>query len=216
MLRAFVSPWPVAVWIAAFVLMSPAPAHAQEFMLRGFGDVGATAFTAEQTFNAILGSRTGLVFGGGVEAVLPQRIFVNVRASRLRETGQRVFLFEGEQFDLGIPTTIMLTPVELTGGYRLPFWNRFVPYAGAGVGWHRFKETSQFAAADEDVEDRFTGYHLLGGAEVRMARWIAAAGELQWTTVPDAIGGDPNSVSREFNESDLGGTTFRFKLVVGM
>jgi opacity protein-like surface antigen len=191
-------------------------AHAQEFMLRGFGDVGATAFTAKQSFTAILGSRTGIVFGGGVEAVLPQRLFVNVRASRLRETGQRVFVLEGQQFDLGIPTAIVLTPVELTGGYRLPSWGRLVPYGGAGVGWHQFKETSQFAVSGENVEDWFIGYHLLGGAEVRLARWIAAAGELQWATVPDAIGDDSNSVSNEFDESDLGGTTFRFKLVVGM
>ena len=197
-------------------MLHTVPAHAQEFMLRGFGDVGATAFTAQQSFNAILGSRTGLVFGGGVEAVLPQHIFVNVRGSRLRETGQRVFLFEGEQFDLGIPTTITLTPVELTGGYRFPFWTRFVPYAGGGVGWHGFKETSQFAVAEENVEDRFTGYHVLGGAEVRLARWMGVAGELQWATVPDAIGGDPNSVSNAFSESDLGGTTVRFKIVVGM
>ena len=185
-------------------------------MFRGFGDVGATTFTAEQSFNAILGSRSGPVFGGGVEVVLPQRVFVNVRASRFRETGQRVFLFEGKQFDLGIPTTITLTPVELTGGYRFPFWSRLVPYAGAGVGWHQFKETSQFAVSEENVKDRFTGAHLLGGAEIRLARWIAAAGELQWATVPDAFGDDPNSVSHEFDESDLGGTTFRFKIIVGM
>jgi opacity protein-like surface antigen len=185
-------------------------------MFRGFGDVGATAFTAEQSFTAILGSGTGIVFGGGVEAVLPQRIFVNVRASRLRESGQRVFLFGDEQFDLGIPATITLTSVELTGGYRFPSWGRLVPYGGAGVGWHRFKETSQFALPAENVKDRFIGYHALGGGEVRLARWLAAAGELQWATVPDAIGDDSNSVAHEFNESDLGGTTFRFKLVVGM
>jgi opacity protein-like surface antigen len=109
-----------------------------------------------------------------------------------------------------------VTPVELTGGYRFPFWTRVVPYAGAGVGWHHFKETSEFAADDENVDDRFTGYHILGGAEVGLWRWLALGGELQWATVPDAIGSDPNSVSHEFDESDLGGTTFRFKIIVGM
>ena len=184
-------------------------------MLRGFGDVGATTFTAEQSFAAILGSKTGTVFGGGVEAV-EGHIFLNVRASRFQRTGQRVFLFEGEQFDLGVPTTITVSPVELTGGYRFPFWTRFVPYAGVGVGRYWFKETSGFAAADENVDEQFTGYHVLGGGEVRLARWLGLAGELQWATVPDAIGSDPNSVSHEFDETDLGGTTFRFKIVVGM
>jgi opacity protein-like surface antigen len=197
------------------IAATAADAPAQGFMVRGFGDAGATIFTAKESFSAILGSETGPVFGGGVEAVEGQ-IFLNLRASRFQKTGQRVFLADGDQFDLGIPTTITVTPLELTGGYRFPFWTRFVPYAGVGVGWHGFKETSQFAVAEENVEDRFTGYHVLGGGEVRLARWIGLAGELQWTTVPDAIGSDPNSVSHEFDESDLGGTTFRIKLVVGM
>jgi opacity protein-like surface antigen len=204
--------------IAVLFVMTATTASAQtgEFRLRGFGDVGSTTFTAGQSFAAILGSATGKVFGGGVEVVLPVSVFANVRASRFRETGQRVFLFGGEQFDLGIPTTITVTPVEVTGGYRFGISDRFTPYGGAGVGWYGFKETSQFSTDAENVDDRFTGFHFLGGAEIGLWRWLALAGELQWATVPDAIGDDPNSVSHEFNESNLGGTTFRFKIVVGM
>jgi opacity protein-like surface antigen len=214
-LRASVPPWPVAVVVATMLLGSPAAAQTREFLFRGFGDLGSTTFTAAKSFDAVLGSKGGLVFGGGVEAVLPQRVFVNVRASRFREVGQRVFLFNGEQFNLGIPATITVTPVELTGGYRFDFGRRLVPYGGAGLGWHRYEETSQFADADENLDARFTGYHVVGGAEFRLARWIGAAGEVQWATVPDALGDDPNSVSREFDESDLGGVTFRLKIVVG-
>ena len=184
-------------------------------MLRGFGDIGSTQFTAEKSFTSVLGSRSGRVFGGGVEIVLPRRVFANVRASRFRQVGQRVFLFNGEQFDLGIPTTITVRPVEITGGYRFDFGRRLVPYGGAGLGWHRYEETSRFADASENVNQRFTGYHVVGGAEFRLARWIAAAGEAQWATVPDALGHDPNSASREFKESNLGGVTFRLKVIVG-
>ena len=201
------------------VVMAATTASAQtrDFMVRGFGDVGSTTFTAaEQSFAAVLGSATGMVFGGGVEVVLPVRVFANVRASRFQETGQRVFLFEGEQFELGIPTTITVTPVQLTGGYRFGASDRFVPYGGAGVGWYGFKEASQFSTDAENVDNRFTGFHILGGAEIGLRRWLALAGELQWSTVPDAFGDNPNSVSHEFNESNLGGTTFRFKIVVGM
>lgn len=204
----------IVLIVAGMALASSAEAQS-EFMLRGFGDVGSTSFTAEKSFDAVLGSRSGRVFGGGVEAVLPQRVFVNVRASRFREVGQRVFLLNGEQFNLGIPATITVTPVELTGGYRFDFGSRVIPYGGAGVGWHRYKETSQFADAAENVDERFTGYHLVGGAEFRLARWIGAAAEAQWATVRDALGADPNSVSHEFDESDLGGVTFRLKVVVG-
>ena len=184
-------------------------------MLRGFGDIGLTTFAAKRSFDAVLGSNRGLVFGGGVEAELPRRVFVNLRAARFRDVGRRVFLFGGKRFDLGIPTTITVTPVEITGGYRFDVVWRLVPYGGAGVGWHRYEETSRFAETSENVSDRFTGYHVVGGAEFRLARWIGAAGEAQWTTVPDALGGDPNGVSREFDESDLGGVTFRLKIVVG-
>ena len=208
---------PTSIRVVALCLAVSTSGEAQtrEFMLRGFGDVGWTTFAAEKSFTAVLGSDSGRVFGGGVEAVLPQNVFVNLRASRFREVGQRVFLFDGEQFGLGIPTTITVTPLELTGGYRFDFGWRLVPYGGAGLGQHRYEETSQFAEADENVSERFTGYHVVAGAEFRLAPWIGAATEAQWATVPDALGDDPNSVSHEFDESDLGGLTFRLKVVVG-
>ena len=184
-------------------------------MLRGFGDIGWATFAAEKSFTAVLGSESGRVFGGGVEAVLPQHIFVNLRASRFREVGQRVFLFNRVQFDLGIPTTITVTPVELTGGYRFDFGWRLVPYGGAGLSRYRYEETSQFAEASEDVRERFTGYHVVAGAEFRLTQWIGTAAEAQWAAVPDALGNNPNSVSHEFDESGLGGVTFRLKVVVG-
>ena len=204
--------------IAALAVLIPGAAHAQDsgFAIRGFGDVGATAFTAAESFTAILGSRTGPVFGGGLEVVLPQRVFVGLRASRFRKTGERVFVSDGEIFELGIPTTIALTPVQITGGYRFPRLGALTPYVGAGPGWYSYSETSEFSGEDENVTERFTGFHLLGGAEVQLARWLSLGGELQWATVPDAIGEDANSVAREFSETNLGGTTVRVRFVVGM
>jgi hypothetical protein len=197
------------------VSSTPAPAQTRDFEFRGFADVGSTTFTAEESFAAVLGSARGAVFGGGVEAVFPQRVVVTVRASRFRRSGERVFLVGRERFGLGIPTTVTITPVELGGGYRFDYGWRAVPYAGAGLGWHGYEETSEFADGPENVRDRFVGYHLVGGAEVRMMRWIGAAVEAQWATVPHALGGDPNSAAREFQESNLGGATVRVKLVIG-
>jgi opacity protein-like surface antigen len=191
---------------------SAQPAFAQ---IRGFADVGSTTFAASESFETILGTASGVVFGGGVEAVLPFGLFANVRASQFKKDGERVFLFNGERFGLGIPTTVTVTPIEVTGGYRFNRGQRIVPYGGGGIGQHRYEETSDFADDDENVKESFTGYHLLGGVEVRVMRWIAAAGELQWTTVPDALGQDPNGVSSEFDETDLGGVTFRVKVVIG-
>ena len=144
----------VVACIAALVLMTATTASAQtrEFMLRGFGDVGATTFTAEQSFDAILGSaeRHGVRRRRRGRAAAAASSS-NVRASRFRETGQRVFLFEGEQFDLGIPDDDHRDAGR--GDRRLP-----VPVlraassrtAAPASGWYRFKETSQFATDERE------------------------------------------------------------------
>ena len=184
--------------------------------IRGFGDLGSTRFTASESFQTILGSASGLVFGGGAEVVLPQNIFIGVRASRFRRTGNRVFLFDGEPFDLGINTTVTVRPLEFTGGYRFVTpRSRVVPYAGGGIGWHRYEETSDFSSDTDNVDETFRGYHLMGGAEVRIQRWLGVAGEAQWTTVPDALGKNASGVSSAFGETNLGGATVRAKVVIG-
>jgi opacity protein-like surface antigen len=183
--------------------------------VRGFADIGATTFTAADSFEAVLGSSRGTVFGGGIDFIERYNVFATLRASRFRKNGERVFRFNDEVFGLGIPVNVTVTPIELTGGYRFDGGWRVVPYGGGGVSWHRYKETSEFATDEENVEETFTGYQILGGAEVRIWRWLGAAGEVQWTSVPDALGQDPNGVSSEFDETDLGGTTVRFKIVIG-
>ena len=195
----------------------PAPPRSQ-LSIRGFGDIGLTRFAAAETFEATLGSSTGTFFGGGVEVVLPQHIFFNVRLSRFEKTGERVFVDEGEVFPLGIEMTVGITPVEVTGGYRFEPRGRtraVIPFVGGGVGWHRYSETSDFAETGDDVEERFTGYHALGGVEFRMSRWFGVTGEAQWTTISDALGTEVSSASEAFGESNLGGFGLRVRFVVG-
>jgi len=224
MLRVSVSPWLVVV---AVVALGNAPAEAQGVSGRGFFDTGAVKLTAAESFEAVAGTSTGFMFGGGGEMVLPIGLFAAVRLSQFQKAGQRVFVFEGETFPLGIDSTIRIRPLEVSGGYRFNRARRpagpsrsltpprVIPYVGGGIGWHRYQESSEFADDDENVNDTFRGYHLLGGAEVRVARWFGVSGEAQWTTVPDALGQDPSGVAAEFDESDLGGVTFRVRVVIG-
>ena len=110
------------------------------------------------------------------------------------------------------------TPVEVSAGYRFRPQGRqqkLIPYVGGGIGWHRYSETSTFATEGEDVSETFTGFHGLGGVEYRLGRWYAVAGEAQWTSVPDAIGDSPGSASEAFDESNLGGLSFRVRFVIG-
>jgi len=202
--------------LVAVALLLAAPAQAQTaFTVRGFADIGSISFAADRSFKAVLGDSRGAIVGGGVEALMARRIFVSLRASRFRATGERVFLFNDQQFNLGIPVTVTITPLELTGGYRFAARARVIPYAGAGIGWHGYEETSTFAAPDENIRHQSTGFHMLGGAELRLTRWVGAAFDAEWATVPNALGENPASVSREFRESNLGGFTYRLKIVVG-
>src|SRR5690242_20473007 len=93
----------IAPLVILAALLAPCHASAQ---IRVFGDLGITTFTAARSFDAILGTNRGLVFGGGVEALLPYDLFVALRASRFQHDGHRVFLFEGERFELDADTTI--------------------------------------------------------------------------------------------------------------
>jgi opacity protein-like surface antigen len=199
----------------ACVTALPAGASAQGVSIRGFGDVGLTRFAAADTFKATLGSSTGGFFGGGVEVVLAQRFFFNLRISRLQKTGERVFVDGDEVFPLGIELKVGLRPVEVSGGYRFRSRGNVIPFVGGGVGWHRYSEESDFAQAGEDVNETFTGYHALGGVEYRLSRWFGAAGEAQWTTIRDALGSGLTSASEVYGESNLGGFGVRVRFVVG-
>ena len=213
------------IWIAALVptivsaQQRPAPARPatrQPLAIRGFGDLGIIRFAAGDAFEATLGSASGVFFGGGVEVVLPQQWFVGLRLSHFDKSGERVFVQDNEVFPLGIDMEVAITPIEVSAGYRFRGRTRnLIPYLGGGIGWHRYTETSDFADAAENVKETFTGYHVLGGAEYRVGRMFAIAGEGQWTTVPDALGQDPNGVSAAFDDTNLGGVAFRVKFVVG-
>ena len=195
------------------------PAPRPTTSIRAFGDFGGQRFAAGDTFDATLGSSTGVFFGGGVEVVLPQRWFINVRLSHFQKSGERVFVDDtGEAFPLGIDMKVGITPIEVSVGYRFQPRGKqrnLIPYLGGGLGWHRYTETSDFAAAGEDVSETFQGYHVLGGAEYRVGRIFGLAGEAQWTTIPNAFEDLASSAADAFGESNLGGLAFRVRFVVG-
>jgi hypothetical protein len=203
------------VLLCTFSLLFPTTAPAQGLSIKGYAMVGGLNFAAAESFDAVLGSSSGTIYGGGGEVGLPLGgLFVGVGGWRFEGTGERVFVSGDVVYPLGIPVTIEMTPLEITGGWRFRgLWSRLVPYAGAGWSSYSYKETSSFAEAAENVDERFSGFHLAGGAEVRITRWLGAAGEVVWTSVPDAIGAA--GVSEVFDETDLGGTTFRLKITVG-
>jgi len=197
----------------------PKPAAAprsRAIEIGGYAMFGQINFTAKESFDAIIGDPAGPLLGGGAHVGLPfGGLFVEVGGWKFNDDGERAFVSNGQIVSLGIPVEITLTPIEISGGWRFRFNKipRLLPYAAGGFSSYGYKETSQFAATTEDLEERFNGYHILGGAEVKLLRWLGIAGEVAWTTIPDSIG--EAGVSAAFNETDLGGTSFRLKITVG-
>ena len=194
----------------------PAAAQSRGLEIGGYAMFGRINFVAADSFDVILGSPWGTLFGGGARLGLPYGgLFVDVGAWRVHGEGERVFVSGSEVFPLGVPVEVTIVPIEISGGWR--FRLRRVPalrpYAAGGFTSYGYTETSQFASGSENVEERFNGFHVFGGAEYRILRWLGVAGEVAWTTVPDAIG--EGGVSAEFDEDNLGGTSIRFKVTIG-
>lgn len=192
----------------------PAPAYPDRLQIRPFASVGTTWFTASSTFKAVLGSGQGQDFGGGLN-LTQGPAYIELGARRFRKSGERVFVTSGGQvFPLGIPTEVTMTPLEVAAGWRFrPWFGRVQPQLGIGYTRLRYQETADFAEAGDDVDESFNGFHLMGGAEVRLARWVGVTGEVVWTSVSDAIG--TGGASKAFNEDNLGGTSLRLKIVIG-
>jgi len=179
--------------------------------VRGIGQVGLAWFEAQRSFDAIFGQEQGIWFGGGADVRFRGGLFVQGTVDWFNKTGERVFVFEDQIFQLGISETVTIVPVAISGGYR--FGRRsVVPYAGGGVGTYIYRESAEFDESSERLEQNPISYHAFGGVELPIGRMAAIAIEAHQAWVPDALSGGTAAV---FNESDLGGLGFRVKFLFG-
>ncbi len=181
--------------------------------IRGFGQLGGVLFTARDSFEAILDDAFGPVYGGGGQITFPHGGFIEAGFERFRQDGRRVVLVGDQLFELPIPTTVTVTPVLVTFGYRPGTASVIAPYLGAGLGLYRYEEETRSLAGAEDISTNHFGFHFVGGVEIPLLPWVSLAGEAQWAGVPKALG--DSGISAVFDEQDLGGTTFRVKILIG-
>ena len=106
-----------------------------------------------------------------------------------------------------------MTPIDVSVGYRFRPFGRVRPYVGGGYTRMTYEESADFAASGDDVSESFNGFHLVGGGEWRLARFVGIATEAAWTRIGKAIG--DAGASKAFGEDDLGGASVRLKLVIG-
>jgi opacity protein-like surface antigen len=199
--------------VAAAGIAAPVAAQTPAVSIRPFVMASEQSFTAIDTFTAVFGHSYGPFYGGGADVTLGDHVYVELAASRFKQTGQRAFRNAGQVFRLGIPLTATVMPVELTGGYRFHLSSHIVPYVGAGFGSYGYKETSDFADAGENVDTRHSGFVVNAGAEFRLHRWVGVGADVHYTRVTGILG--QAGVSKDAGENDLGGVAARFKVIVG-
>lgn len=188
---------------------SRASASSRPF-LRAYFLFDSTSLTAADTFDAVIGkSRLSMPGGGGEVLSLWKGLFARVAFSSVKEAGSRVVVFDDDVIDLGIPLTVELKPLEVAGGWRFPAFaaGRLVAYAGGGLLRMGYRETSEFALGDDNTDTTFNGGLAFGGIEASIVSWVIAGAEVQYRTVPDALG--EGGVSQVFGDNDLGGVTVR-------
>ena len=180
--------------------------------LRPFGEFAFQTFTASQSFKAIFGSSTGFFYGGGVDMALSRSLGLGVAITHFQKTGERAFAYNGESFPLGVAERVSMTPITFNVTYRFA-QKGFTPYVGGGAGAVVYRETSDFANADENVSKTGTAFQVLGGVEFPLGQHLSAAVEGQYQGVTGILG--DTGVSQVFNETDLGGFSIRARLIFG-
>ncbi len=179
-------------------------------LIRVFGTAAPTFFSAKDSTDTILGSSTGFLVGGGAQMVWPNGAFVLGNYEQMTKTGTRVLVSGTQVFTLPIDNIVTVTPISVTVGYRDFKTRAFSTYVGVGGGWYRLREKS--TGADSTTRSHVSA-QLLVGVERALGRWLAVAGETQFTTAPGILG--DTGLSAAEGEDNLGGVTLRLKVIIG-
>jgi len=194
-----------------------APAPRPKPGVRAYVLFDVESMAASRTFKATTGSARFNAFGGGVEATnIWRRVFIRGAYSKMKKDAERAFVLEGQVIQNGVTGSVEMAPIELAAGWRAvprAGRGRYAVYGGGGALFLRYKETYTLATSDEITDQTFNGGTVFGGMDVGLGKWIVAGVEAQYRTVPGAIGESETSVSKAFNEKNLGG--FALRVLVG-
>ena len=80
------------------------------------------------------------------------------------------------------------------------------------MGVVRVSEKSDFATTGDDVDDRHTSYHVLGGLEIPVHRWVGVGFQAGYRWVPDALTSD---LAETFDETTLNNFSVGLQVTIG-
>lgn len=180
---------------------------------RLFGAVDVEHMFAPQSFSAVVGTATLFGFGAGVDFTgLASALFVRVAVSDMPKSGTRS---NGSSFSNGIAESVKMIPVDLAVGWRFNHatrTNNATPYIGGGALILHYSEVTPSGTSADNTISTFFGYEAFVGVDFRYGHSVTLAPEVDLRAVPGAIG--KGGVSQVFNESNLGGATFRVTIGV--
>jgi opacity protein-like surface antigen len=210
-----------ALAVLPALALAPAAAAQQEstaggLMLSVSGGYLGPRFS--ESLRAVSGSSGGVTFGGEVGFIFGDHLALSVGAHHFSKDGERVFVSDpdGTVFKLGHPLKVKLVPARATLAWRF-FEKRsagilFTPYLGAGGGVTSYHEESTIAGEQRVFDVTKASAHVLAGLELGGSR-VRFAVELGYSTAPNALGDNPDGVSRVYGEKDIGGFTALGKIV---
>jgi hypothetical protein len=183
------------------------------FTVRGFGQTGGTVFDARDSFDTLVGSTFGLMSGGGGQVVFPNGAYAQVGFDRFRKTGSRVLVSGNQLFMLDSPTQLTVTPILGTVGYRAPGYSRFAPYVGVGLGWHSLARGVPRPRGDRP--DRREQARLPRRRRHRVPHRALPRHRRRGSVRIGAKALGQTGLLAVYGEENLGGGTFRSKVIVG-
>jgi hypothetical protein len=190
------------------------PGAPHRLVLEAFGSATVTWPAAAESFEATGLDAKPIEFGGGGRITgIWRNLFAQVAATRWSDRGERVFIDStGARFPLGIPLTVRATYIDISVGSKADGWTACWPYVGAGAGLVTYRESSPFAAAGDDVKTRSVTYHVLGGVEIPVSRWLGVGVEGRYRYVPNVLG--KSGVSAALGDKTLGGFQANISVLV--
>jgi hypothetical protein len=177
--------------------------------VRVFGLFDIERMAARQSFETITGSPIVFGYGGGVDILnVWSGLFIRGSVALASKSGTRAIVFDNEIFETEFAIDIGKRAIEIGAGWRFsPPKSRTATYAGGGLLFVSYSETSPDVGDAEDVRETFRGWFVMAGAEFRIGSRGFFGVEGHYRTVPDALGS--GGVSAALGETDLGGIVGR-------
>lgn len=200
--------------LIALATIAPVPASAQSLGIRGYATFGVAQLAAKDSFEAVADTAQQPVFGGGVQVTnIWGGLFADLGVAQFQTIdGERVFIDDGDVFEVNVPLEVKMRAIDVTGGWRFAF-GRVSPYVGAGVTFFNYQETAEGNDPDENVDESKSGPVFLGGVDVAIFSWLHAGGEIRYRQVTDIL--NLGGVSAEFGEDNAGGLTAAVRISIG-